>query len=75
MAVQRSIFLFALERIKSNIQKVVPDVHITSRLDAGKFQVSAKRVDIKIEVNLVNRGALTEPKQMPLCEKAQNERS
>ncbi|MBX3256276.1 MAG: nucleotidyl transferase AbiEii/AbiGii toxin family protein [Chitinophagaceae bacterium] len=63
----------ALERIKSNIQKVVPDVRITSRLDAGKLQVSAKKGDIKIEVNLVNRGALTEPKEMPLCEKAQNE--
>ncbi|MGN6435360.1 MAG: nucleotidyl transferase AbiEii/AbiGii toxin family protein [Agriterribacter sp.] len=63
----------ALERIKSNIRKVVPNVRITPRLDAGKLQISANKVDIKIEVNLVNRGALTEPKEIPLCEKAQNE--
>ncbi len=63
----------ALERIKSNIEKVVPNVRITPRLDAGKLQISENKVDIKIEVNLVNRGALTEPKEMPLCEKAQHE--
>lgn len=63
----------ALERIKSNIQKVVPNVRITPRLDAGKLQISANKVDMKIEVNLVNRGALTQPIEMPLCEKAQNE--
>lgn len=63
----------ALERIKSNIQKVVPNARITPRLDAGKLQISANKVDIKIEVNLVNRGALTEPKEIPLCEKAQHE--
>lgn len=63
----------ALERIKSNIQKVVPNVRITPRLDTGKLQISANKVDMKIEVNLVNRGALTQPIEMPLCEKAQNE--
>ncbi|MGN6490820.1 MAG: nucleotidyl transferase AbiEii/AbiGii toxin family protein [Agriterribacter sp.] len=63
----------ALERIRSNIQKVTPNVRITPRLDTGKLQISANKVDIKIEVNLVNRGALTEPKEMLLCEKAQNE--
>ena len=63
----------ALERIKSNIQKVVPNVRITPRLDAGNLQISANKVDMKIEVNLVNRGALTQPIEMPLCEKAQNE--
>ncbi|MFT3746794.1 MAG: nucleotidyl transferase AbiEii/AbiGii toxin family protein [Agriterribacter sp.] len=63
----------ALQRIKSNIQKVIPNVRITPRLDAGKLQVLANKVDIKIEVNLVNRGALTQPIEMSLCEKAQNE--
>lgn len=63
----------ALERIKSNIQKVVPNVRITPRLDAGKLQVSANKADIKIEVNLVNRGVLAAPKEMQLCEKAQKE--
>ena len=62
----------ALERIKTNIEKVVPNVHIRHRRDAGKLQTSANRVDIKLEVNLVNRGVLSEPKEMLLCAKAQN---
>jgi predicted nucleotidyltransferase component of viral defense system len=61
----------ALERIKANIEKVIPGVRITPRLDAGKLQVSSSGIDIKVEVNLVNRGTLAEPQNMPLCEKAQ----
>lgn len=61
----------ALQRIKSNIEKVIPSVKIAPRLEAGKLQVSAKGVDVKIEVNLVNRGALEESKDMELCQKAQ----
>lgn len=63
----------ALERIKKNIEKVVVGVRITPRLDIGKLQISANRVDVKLEVNLVNRGVLTEPIEMKLCEKAQSE--
>lgn len=63
----------ALERIKANIEKVVPNVRILHRQDAGKLLISANRVDIKLEVNLVNRGALHEPKEMQLCMKAQND--
>lgn len=61
----------ALERIKRNIEKVIPDVRVTPRLDAGKLLISANKVDVKLEVNLVNRGAIAEPNEMPLCEKAQ----
>lgn len=61
----------ALERIKRNIEKVVPGVRVTLRLDTGKLQISANRVDVKLEVNLVNRGSIAEPKEMQLCEKAQ----
>lgn len=63
----------SLGRIKSNIEKVVPGVRIVPRLDAGKLQISANRADIKLEVNLVNRGALSEPKELTLCRKAQNQ--
>lgn len=63
----------ALERIKANIEKVVPNAHINHQRNTGKLQVSASKVDIKLEVNLVNRGAWTEPKEMVLCEKAQND--
>ena len=62
----------ALKRIKASIEKVVPGVRITPRFDAGKLQISANKVDVKLEVNLVNWGALEEPKEMPLCDKAQN---
>jgi predicted nucleotidyltransferase component of viral defense system len=61
----------ALQRIKANIEKVIPGVRITPRLDAGKLQVSSNGIDIKVEVNLVNRGTLAEPLDTPLCEKAQ----
>lgn len=63
----------ALERIKANIEKVIPDVRVVHRREAAKLQVSANKVDIKLEVNLVNRGALAAPRVMELCEKAQNE--
>lgn len=61
----------ALGRIKTSLEKIIPGVRITPRLDAGKLQISANKVDIKLEVNLVNRGALADPKEMSLCEKAQ----
>jgi predicted nucleotidyltransferase component of viral defense system len=61
----------ALERIKKNIERVVPGARVNPRTDAGKLQISANRVDVKLEVNLVNRGVLADPKEMPLCEKAQ----
>jgi predicted nucleotidyltransferase component of viral defense system len=60
-----------LQRIKKGIEKVIPGVRITPRLGAGKLQISGNGVDIKIEVNLVNRGCLKEPKELPLSEKTQ----
>lgn len=61
----------ALGRIKISLEKIIPGVRITPRLDAGKLQISANRVDVKLEVNLVNRGVLVDPNDLPLCEKAQ----
>jgi predicted nucleotidyltransferase component of viral defense system len=61
----------ALQQIKANIDRVVSGARIIPRFDAGKLQISANGVDIKIEVNLVNRGSLREPKDLPLCEKTQ----
>jgi len=63
----------ALERIKRNIEKVVPGARIVPRFDAGKLHISANKVDVKLEVNLVNRGIMAESKEMSLCEKAQTE--
>jgi predicted nucleotidyltransferase component of viral defense system len=63
----------ALERIKENLKKIIPDIRITHRNEAGKLQISARGVDVKLEVNLVMRGTLTAPVKMKLCQKAQNE--
>jgi predicted nucleotidyltransferase component of viral defense system len=63
----------ALERIKKNIEAVIPNVRIQHRVDAAKLQVSTPDANIKIEVNLVNRGALSAPIKMQLIARAQNE--
>jgi len=63
----------ALERVKANIERVIPKVRVIHRKDAAKLQISANGVDVKMEVNLVNRGTLSHPVEMPLCAKAQND--
>jgi predicted nucleotidyltransferase component of viral defense system len=60
-----------LARIKANLEKVIPGVRITPRFEDGKLQITADGATIKLEVNLVNRGALADPQEMQLCEKAQ----
>jgi len=63
----------ALERIKASIQKVIPKARVTHREGVGKLQIAVPGAEIKLEVNLTNRGTLSEPKDMPLCDKAQND--
>jgi predicted nucleotidyltransferase component of viral defense system len=71
----REIFLKniaeALLRIKSNIEKIIPGSRVTPRVESGKLQILSGSTNIKIEVNLVNRGVLANPLLMPLCENAQ----
>jgi len=63
----------ALESVRLNIERVIRHAHVNLRKDIGKLQISVKGVDIKLEVNLVNRGTLDRPVKMTLCEKAQKE--
>jgi predicted nucleotidyltransferase component of viral defense system len=63
----------ALERIKANLEKVIKDARITHREGVGKLLISARGVDVKLEVNLVMRGTLAAPVKMQLCEKAQKD--
>jgi predicted nucleotidyltransferase component of viral defense system len=63
----------ALERIKSNLEKVIKDARITHREGVGKLLISARGVEIKLEVNLVMRGTLAAPVRMQLCQKVQND--
>lgn len=63
----------ALEKIKTNIERAIPGATAVHRRDAAKLLVSANGADIKLEVNLTNRGAIAPPRQMQLCAKAQDE--
>lgn len=63
----------ALERIKSRIEGAVPNAQVQHKKDIGKLIISSQGTEIKLKVNLVGRGTITEPIKMPLCEKAQSE--
>lgn len=63
----------ALLRIKAKLERIVPNVRVTDRTDIGKLLVTAQGVDIKLEVNLVNRGAISPPATAVLCARSQEE--
>lgn len=63
----------ALEKVKANIEKVITGVSVIHREETGKLFISAQGVEVKLEVNLVKRGVLGEPVEMPLCAKAQED--
>lgn len=63
----------ALDRIQVEVEKIIPGVRIANRKDIGKLLISHSGADVKLEVNLVGRGTLTDPAEMILCEKAQEE--
>ena len=63
----------ALSIIKTRIEKVVPDVRVIDRSERGKLQISQVGTVIKLEVNLVGRGTIADPVEMPLCLRAQEE--
>jgi predicted nucleotidyltransferase component of viral defense system len=63
----------ALGNIKTRIEKVVPGVRVIDRSDRGKLQISQGGTILKLEVNLVGRGTIADPVEMPLCSKAQEE--
>ncbi|MGD9637930.1 MAG: nucleotidyl transferase AbiEii/AbiGii toxin family protein [Alphaproteobacteria bacterium] len=61
-----------LQRIKSSIEKSIKNSRVTYKDNVGKLLIYLGNADIKIEVNLVNRGLLSEALKMPLCKKAQS---
>lgn len=63
----------ALGRIKRSVEKAVPGAKVADRSDTGKLLIAESGAAVKIEVNLVGRGVLREPEEMPLCSKAQEE--
>lgn len=62
-----------LARIKRNVESVLKNVRISDKSETGKLLVSQSGFGIKIEVNLVARGTISEPAEMTLCKKAQEE--
>lgn len=63
----------ALIRIKERMEKNLPAIKIRHRQEAGKLLFSLHSIDVKLEVNLVGRGALLLPKTLTLCAKTQEE--
>jgi predicted nucleotidyltransferase component of viral defense system len=63
----------ALERIQTELKKALPGIHIAILKDKGKLLISQPGADVKLEVNLVGRGTLDAPEEMPLCAAAQEE--
>lgn len=63
----------ALERCKARIQKVFPNATIAHKNDTSKLLITEKAVDIKVEVNTVIRGTISDPTKMELCTKAQKD--
>lgn len=63
----------ALTRIKGNIEKAIAGGRVTDDSNKGKLRVSLHGTVIKVEVNLVGRGTIANPTEMPLCRRAQDE--
>jgi Nucleotidyl transferase AbiEii toxin, Type IV TA system len=63
----------ALERIKADIEKMLPGIRVQHKKETGKLQISTRTALVKLEVNPVIRGTITAPVKMTLCDKAQNE--
>ena len=61
----------ALERIKGNIEGVVPNTKVIHKHDALKLQVSKAQAQIKLEVNQAMRGTIEPLVKIALCETAQ----
>jgi len=61
----------ALSAIKKRVEKVLPGVTIQHQKKELKLQVSLWGAQIKLEVNQINRGCLSDPVELMLCEKAQ----
>lgn len=62
-----------LDRIKTKLEKILPEATITLKRETLKLQITAVKAQIKIEVNQINRGVVDETVTLPLCEKAQEE--
>ena len=72
-ATSLSKIIEGLKRIKANIESILPKVHITLDEKILNLLISTPTAQIKLEVNQANRGVLETPKEMMLCQRAQDE--
>lgn len=63
----------SLIRIKSNIESIIPRALVKHVSEKSKLYFALDGVQVKLEVNTVGRGVINPPKQIILCDKAQNE--
>ena len=65
--------LRGLNRIASNIKKIIPNAVVDLKVKEVKLIVNVKNVIVKIEVSVINRGLLGNPETRVLCTKAQED--
>jgi len=63
----------ALIRIKDYVEKIIPSASIVHQSAHLKLLIANEGVQVKIEVNQINRGTLETQKKMILCDRAQDE--
>ena len=63
----------ALVRIKNSIEQALLNTRVQHKEETGKLIISSQGPEIKLEINLVGRGTVTNPIKMVLCDKAQDE--
>lgn len=61
----------ALDRIKRRIEARIPNSRVIHKEAIGKLLIYQNRTEIKLEVNLVGRGAISEPTEMPISKMVQ----
>jgi len=65
------VIIAALSAIEKRLEKVVKGAKVQLQKRQLKLFVDLKGVQIKLEVNQINRGCIEEPVEQILCEKAQ----
>jgi len=61
----------ALKNVMEHIQRVNPNLRTNLQEKTLKLQISLDGAQIKIEVNQINRGCISKPEKLMLCNRAQ----
>lgn len=61
----------ALANVTGRLQKIMPNLKTKLQKKELKLQISLDGAQVKIEVNQINRGCITRPQKLMLCDRAQ----